>query len=122
MNKGLIIRLLICLMVSSFCFYQIIQKQNRINYYSLLIPKLSKDLKALEEENLKLQFHIDSFESPDHLMHLARSESFRHLRFPLLKDVMQLPEGVALKQEQEHCQKNLRRYKTEPVLAVGANP
>lgn len=122
MTKELILRLLICLAVSSLFFYQIIQKQNQINYLSLQIPKLTKDLKTLEEENLKLQFHIDSFESPDHLMHLVKLNAFSHLRYLDGKEVMQLPEGIALKSEQEDCQKSLRRFKTEPVLAVGAKP
>lgn len=120
MNKGLIVRLLLCLMVSLLFFYQIIQKQNQINYLSLQIPKLNKELKSLGEENLKLRFHIDSFESPDHLMYLVKS-SFSHLYFPENKEVVQLREGIALKHELQDCQKNLRRYKTEPVLAVGAN-
>ena len=122
MRQGLIFRLLVCLVVSSFCFYKILQKQNLINYYSLHIPKVTKELKVLEEENLKLKFCIDQFESPDHLMQLVKSAPYAHLRFPVVKDVVHLPEGIALKQEGEDCQKSLRHYKTEPVLAVGAHP
>lgn len=121
MSKQNVIRLLCCLLILSVYFYLVIQKQNSVNYLSLQIPKLNKDLKTLEEENLKLQFEIDCFESPDHLMQLVKKEGFTHLRYPVVKDVVTVAEGVALHMDRQDTQKTFRRFKTEPVLAVGAN-
>lgn len=121
MSKQNVIRLLCCLLILSVYFYLVIQKQNSVNYLSLQIPKLNKDLKTLEEENLKLQFEIDCFESPDHLMQLVKKEGFTHLRYPVVKDVVTVAEGVALHMDRQDTEKTFRRFKTEPVLAVGAN-
>jgi len=121
MSKQNVIRLLCCLVILSVYFYLVIQKQNSVNYLSLQIPKLQKDLKTLEEENLKLQFESDCFESPDHLMQLVKKEGFTHLRYPIIKDVLSVPEGLALQLENQEPNKTFRRFKTEPVLAVGAS-
>ena len=52
MNKGMLLRLFCCLAVLSIYLYQVIQKQNVVNYLSLQIPKLNKDLKTLEEREI----------------------------------------------------------------------
>jgi hypothetical protein len=121
MNKEKLLRVLFCLTLISLYFYQVIQKQNQINYLSLQIPKLNKDLKTLEEEHLNLQFAIDCFESPDHLLELLKKNEFSHLKYPTVKDVVAFAEGMALDCKKEVASKNFRRDKTDPVLAVGAN-
>lgn len=117
----MLIRVLGCLTVFSIYLYQIIQKQNALNYLSLQIPKLAKEVKTLEEENLLLQFRIDSFESPDHLMKLAHSPEYTHLQYPFLEDVTALQAGLAI-QVEETSPKDLKEsFLLQPVLAVGAN-
>jgi hypothetical protein len=97
-----------------------IQKQNIINYLSLQLPKVTKDLKELEEENMRLQFAIDCFESPEHLMQLVKHEEYTHLRYPSLKEVMVFPEGLALYIEEDSKKEVFHPLKIHPVLAVGA--
>lgn len=122
MNKGLMLRMLCCLAVVALYLYQMIQKQNVINYLSLQIPKLAKDLKSIEEENVRLRFEIDCFESPDHLMQLVKMKEYTHLRHPSLKEVFTIPEGIALYIEETPKKELLQPLKIQPVLAVGAKP
>ena len=120
MNKGMLLRMLCCLAVFTLYLYQMIQKQNIINYLSLQIPKFAKDLKSVEEENVRLRFEIDCFESPDHLMQLVKMQEYTHLRHPSLKDVFVVPEGIALYIEEKQKKELFQPLKIQPVLAVGA--
>lgn len=122
MNKGVLLRLILCVSVFALYLYQIIQKQNTLNYLSLQIPKLARDVKSLEEENTKLQFEIEKFESPENLMRLVRTEQFTHLRYPLLKEVLSLEEGIALQVDEDPLQDSAKPFRPRPVLAVGAKP
>ena len=121
MNSGSVLRMVCCLAVFALYLYHIIHKQNAINYLSMQIPKLSKDLRSLEEDNLRLRFVIDSFESPDHLMQLVKLQEYRHLRHPSSHEVFNVAEGIALRSEEVPKSKVLIPFKTQPVLAVGAN-
>lgn len=115
MNFRVLLQILCCLTVFTLYLYHMIQKQNRINYLSLQLPKLIKDVKALEEENLRLQFQVNCFESPDHLMWLVKQQEFTHLKMPLLQEVYTLPEGLALRKEGDQ-EVSIH----QPILAVGA--
>lgn len=121
MNSGMVLRLLCCLAVFAVYLYHVIHKQNAINYLSMQIPKVSKDLKTIEEENVRLRFLIDSFESPDHLMQLVKSPAYSHLRHPSVQEVFNLAEGVALQVEERSEIKMFIPFKPHPVLAVGAH-
>ncbi len=117
MNSKILVQILCCLTVFTFYLYHIIQKQNQINYLSLNLPKIVKELKTLEEENMRLRFQVNSFQSPDHLMQLVKEEQYTHLKMPLLKEVFTFQEGLALNQDQDiYKDQSLPR---EPVLAVG---
>ena len=56
------------------------------------IPKIEKELRKTELENARLQYEVDQFESPAHLLELARKPEFGHLKFPNLDDVMEVEE------------------------------
>jgi len=122
MNSGMMLRMLCCLAVFAVYLYLMIEKQNQINYLSMQIPKVHKDLKTIEEENIRLRFTIDSFESPDHLMQLIQSPEYAHLKQPSLKEVFYLAEGTPLHVEETPVTtKIVTPFKPQPVLAVGAN-
>ena len=117
MNSRMLLQILCCLTVFTFYLYHMIQKQNKINYLSLHLPKIVKDLKAIEEENMRLRFQVNCFESPDHLMQLIKSQEYTHLKTPILKEIFTLPEGLALHEDSgsEFHPSSV----TQPVLAVG---
>lgn len=73
-----------------------IEKQNDLTELRLAIPALAKEVKSLQEENIRLTYEIEHFESPIHLMELMRKPEFSHLKYPYLNDEIFLPQGIAL--------------------------
>ncbi len=67
----------------------------------LEIPVLAKEIKDLKEANTRFQYEIDLFESPEHLMELARHSEFSHLKQPMLKEILTMQEGMALEVSSE---------------------
>jgi len=122
MNGKVMLRMLFCLAVFTVYLYHIVHKQNTLNHLSMQIPKETLDLKVIEEQNVRLRFLIDSFESPDHLMQLAHSPQYAHLRHPVSTEVLHIAQGSPLhSKEVPQGPKVLHPFKLHPVLAVGAN-
>lgn len=96
MNRGIVIRILLCIGVFGGCLYSYLDQQNQLTSLRLHIPVVAKEVKDLNEEDVRLQFEIDLFESPQHLMELMALSEYSHLKHPLTKHVVQLSEGIAL--------------------------
>jgi cell division protein FtsL len=90
MNPSLLIRIFFSIIVLAGFLYAYIHKQNEITTLRLKVPALAKELDEVEQENSRLQFEIDQFENPVHLMELARKPEFRHLKHPLVKDIIEI--------------------------------
>lgn len=118
MQRGLFIRILICILAFSICLYSYVDRQNDVTLLRLAIPTLAKEIRTIGEENAKLRYDIEQFESPQHLMELARQQRFSHLKHPLTKEVMMLQEGIALQLPAEDVTESLVRPRVS--LAVGA--
>ena len=88
MNKGLLIRLLICIFFLEGCLYTYIDKQNDLTELKLEIPKLLQSLKELEEENDYLSMEIQQFENPDRLIKLLRKKEYSHLQYPYIDEII----------------------------------
>jgi cell division protein FtsL len=86
----MIFRLSICFVAFSLCFYAFIEKQNRLTQLQISLPNLSKEIKAIQEENVRLQYEIDQCETPQRLMQLHRAHP--HLRYPITSDILTLYE------------------------------
>jgi hypothetical protein len=67
-----------------------IEASNRVIELRLAIPHVQKQLREIQADNDRLQYEIDRFESPLHLMELARKPEFSHLKPPYFKDVWQI--------------------------------
>jgi len=93
---NLILRLFFCVLFLGFCLYSFIDLQNEVTEMRIKLPKLAKEMKAIEEENGRLKYEIEQFENPEHLMQLARTPQFSHLKHPLLKEIISAEQGVAL--------------------------
>lgn len=89
---GLLIRLLICISFAGLMLYKYIDKLNDLTELRLSIPILAREVKDIHEQNLELQYTIDCFESPLHLMELARKPEFGHLKYPSINEILLLPE------------------------------
>jgi len=88
MNLGIFIRVFLCILTLGVFLYAFINKQNHITELRLQIPVVAQELQIVQQENIRLQFEIDQFENPIHLMELARRPQFSHLRHPLVNEII----------------------------------
>jgi len=86
-----IVRLFLCLGAAGLTLLAYIEKQNELTELRLAIPALAKELKSIEEENTRLTYEIERFESPVHLMELMRKPEYSHLKYPYLDEEVFLP-------------------------------
>lgn len=113
---ALLFRLSLCIVFFGLCMFMYIEKQNRLTKLRIEIPKLAKEIKVLKEEITRLQYDIDQFENPNHLMDLALQPEYGHLKHPLVRDVLTFPEGLAFRPEGEEAD-----YITPVTMASGGN-
>lgn len=114
--KGLFYRLALCIFVLGLCLYSYINKQNKLTALRVQIPQLAKEIKEINEEKTRLKFEIEQFENPQHLMELARGNSYGHLKHPLEKEIVTLQQAVAL-QPPASVVKKVSSHKSSVALA-----
>lgn len=91
---GVISRLFICVVVAGLMLFVYIDKQNGLTELRIAIPILAKQVKDLQQENIRLLYEIEHFESPAHLMELMRQPEFAHLKFSYVSDEVFLPRSA----------------------------
>lgn len=91
----MLLRVFLCISCLSFCLYSSIDWQNEVTLRRLQIPVLAQEIKELKEANTRLQYEIDFFESPEHLIELARQSEFSYLKYPTASDIVLIQEAVA---------------------------
>lgn len=96
------IRLGVCILAAGITLFAYIEKQNELTELRLAIPMLGRSVKSLQEENTRLIYEIEQFESPIHLMELMKKPEFSHLKYPFLVDEVFLPAGGALSELRDH--------------------
>lgn len=96
MLKRVFMQLACCIGVFGCCLCSYINTQNAVTRLRLEIPILSAELNKLKEQNNRLKYEIDLFESPAHLMQLARCSEFSHLKYPMLQEILTVSETVIL--------------------------
>lgn len=119
MNRGILFRIFLCVLCAGLLLYSYIDEQNALTRLRLVIPVLAKDIRDLKEENTHLKYEIEFFESPQHLLELSRAAEFSHLKQPLLKDIVTMPQGVALQISSEET-KQKAMAKPRFTLPIGA--
>ena len=90
MNSKFIFHIFMCVFLCGFFLYSYLGKQNELTRLKIEIPQIARELQVLQEKNTELKYEIDRFESPEHLMELARQERFSHLMHPLMHEVVLL--------------------------------
>ncbi len=113
-------RVLICISACGTFLYSYIDKQNAVTRRRLEIPVIAKEIKDLKEEKTRLQYEIDLFESPEHLIELARHSEFSHLKHPMLKEIVTLQEGLALQTSVQEEKKDRSSARPKLKFAIGA--
>jgi hypothetical protein len=89
----MLVQVFLCILIAGFTVYAYIDKHNELTELRLAIPALAKEVKQIQEENIRLMYDINQFESPIHLMQLARKPEFGHLKYPYFEDEIILLEG-----------------------------
>lgn len=85
-----------CVLLTAITLYAHIERQNELTALRLKIPALAKELREIEEENRVLQYEIDLFENPEHLVKLQRTPQFSHLSHVSENQVWTLPNRLPL--------------------------
>lgn len=93
--RSLLFRLGICLGVFGLCLYSYLDAQNQVTHLKIRLPEVEKEMKLIQEENRRLAYQIDQFESPAHLIELAHYPEYAHLKHPLIKEILTVPEAFA---------------------------
>lgn len=85
------VRIVICIAAAGVALFAYIEKQNELTELRLAIPALSKELKDIEQENIRLTYEIERFQSPEHLIKLSRQPEFGHLKHSFVNEEIILP-------------------------------
>lgn len=83
-----LVRLFVCIAICGISLYAYVNKHNALTMVRMRVPIVAKELALVEEENVRLQFAIEKFENPLHLMELARKPEFAHLKHPYVQDIL----------------------------------
>lgn len=95
MNGSFAVRFSLCVAVAVLALYSYINEQNTLTQLRFELPVLAKQVQAIREENIRLQYEIDLFESPENLMRLAAKTEFAHLKHPSYNHILIVARGSA---------------------------
>jgi hypothetical protein len=93
--SSILFRLSFCLTVFGFCLYSYLETQNQLTQLKIKIPEIDQAIRLVREENRRLGYEVEQFQSPSNLIELAHRPEFSHLKHPLLKEVLTVPEALA---------------------------
>lgn len=96
MRKEIVFRLLLCIASFSLFAFFSIQQENALTEMRLKIPALAQEVKRVNEENMRLEFEKNRFESPENLLRLASLPEFADFEQPTYAHVVVLPTGFSL--------------------------
>ncbi|MBB64924.1 MAG: hypothetical protein CMO81_07645 [Waddliaceae bacterium] len=80
-------RVCICIAFAGISLALYIAQQNIVIELRRKIPERNKELRELEQVLTELQYEVDSFERPIHLMQLRRKPEYGHLSYPQMKEI-----------------------------------
>ncbi len=119
MKKDNTIKFLFCFVVISLYLHSYLEAHNEVTKLRMELPKLTKQLRNIEEENLRFRYEIESFESPDRLMALIRNQEFSHFHYPQDQEILTICEGIDLDYEFQKVQPVWER-EIRPAVVLGA--
>ena len=88
MRVSLLFKISLCVFSLAMVVFNYLENQNESVKLKMRVPKLEKQLMAIEEENSRLRYEIEQFESPANLMRLAKQCEFSHLVHPVSDDIL----------------------------------
>lgn len=93
--RNLLLRLGFCLTIFAFSLYSYLNMQNEVTQLKILLPEVEKEIRDIQEESRRLSYQIEQFENPAHLIELAHHPEYAHLKHPLIKEILTVPEAFA---------------------------
>lgn len=94
---NILLKLGFCFSAFGFCLYSYLNMQNEVTQLKIWLPEVEKEIRLIQEENLRLSYQIEQFENPAHLIELAHHPEYAHLKHPLMKEILVVPEAFAAK-------------------------
>ncbi len=119
MKKENTIKFLFCFVVISLYLHSYLEAHNEVIKLRMELPKLTKQLRNIEEENLRFRYEMESFESPEHLMALIKNQEFSHFHYPQDHEILTVCEGIDLDQELWNVQPSWQK-EIYPAVVLGA--
>jgi len=109
LKKGFFLKICVCILFLGGCLYSYIDTQNAITSLRIKIPHLTAELRKTAEENMRLLYEIEEFESPENLMKLAQNNAYAYLKYPHNQEVMTLTvaEAETAPEISEHRKSNI---------------
>lgn len=92
----LFVRLSICFITFGICLYSYLHQQNVLTQIKMQLPRKEKEIDLLREEMRRLSYQLDQYENPNRLIELAHLPEFSHLKHPVLKEILTVPEALVL--------------------------
>lgn len=94
MAKNLLTKIGCLLLASGVCLYSYFNQQNELTQMKIRLPELEKKVRSVREEAGRLRYEVDRFENPTHLIEIAHSPEYSHLKHPLLKEIFTVSESI----------------------------
>ena len=88
-------RILMTITTLTVLLFSYIDRQNRLSYLQLKVPKVTKNLNALKKEISQLEYEIDAFENASNLIEIAQQQEFSQQQHPFVKDILPLEQSCA---------------------------
>lgn len=86
-------RILICIVIFALSLYAYIDRKNSLTELRVIIPKLEKELRKVEEENTRLEYELAKGLSPDRLLELSERPEYWHLVQPRESEMLEISIG-----------------------------
>jgi hypothetical protein len=86
-------RVFVCIFFLGLILFCYIQYKVDLTKLRLQIPLISKDVRIIQEENTRLRYIIEQFESPENLLDLAKKPQFSHLKQPTEDEIVVITSG-----------------------------
>lgn len=94
--RQLLMQIGVCFSVFGFCLYSYLDEQNSLTRLKMLLPQKEREIQSIREESRRLSYRVDQFENPSNLIEIAHRPEFSHLKHPVLREILTVPEAFAV--------------------------
>lgn len=90
-----LVKIFICIFCFGVSLYIYLDKLNSQSELKVQVPQIAKEIELIEQDLVNLNYQIESFKNPTHLLNLALRPEFGHLKFSRQSDVMLITPNIA---------------------------